>query len=102
MSYWNILLVDSSASMSSNKNSVNKGIVDLFIDQKDNTDRFTFLTFDTDVNLIVDSKFNEIMPEDIINAIKNVGLTALYDAIGYVYEMVMQVNSINSENICSL
>jgi Mg-chelatase subunit ChlD len=99
MSYWNILLVDSSASMSSNKNSVNKGIVDLFIDQKDNTDRFTFLTFDTDVNLIVDSKFNEIMPEDIINAIKNVGLTALYDAIGYVYEMVMQVNSINSENI---
>ena len=45
MSFWNIALVDSSASMTSNQDSVNKGIIDLFNDQHDNTDRFTFITF---------------------------------------------------------
>lgn len=99
MSYWNILLVDSSASMTSNKDSVDKGIIDLFIEQKDNTDRFTFLTFNTEVNLIVDACFNEISPKEIVNAIKNVGLTSLYDAIGYVYEMIIPVNSNNPKNI---
>jgi Mg-chelatase subunit ChlD len=99
MSYWNILLVDSSASMSSNSEAVNKGIVDLFTVQKDNTDRFTFLTFNTEVNLIIDANFNEIMPEDITSAIKNNGLTALYDAVGYVYEMIIPVDSNKPENI---
>tara|TARA_B100000768_G_C11282289_1_gene379364 strand:+ start:3670 stop:4317 length:648 start_codon:yes stop_codon:yes gene_type:complete len=88
MSAWNILLVDSSASMSSNEVSVNKGIIDLLMDQQDNKDRFTFLTFNTDVKYVIDSKFNEINGDDIINSIVNTGLTALYDAVGHVYEMI--------------
>ena len=99
MSYWNILLIDSSASMSSNSEAVNKGIVDLFNENKDNNDRFTFLTFNTEVNIIVDANFNEIIPEDITRAIVNKGLTALYDAIGYVYEMIIPVDSNRPENI---
>jgi Mg-chelatase subunit ChlD len=89
MSAWNILLVDSSASMSSNVDTVNKGIVDLFIEQKENKDRFTFLTFNTDVKCVIDADFNEINCENIISNIVNHGLTALYDAVGHVYEMVL-------------
>jgi Mg-chelatase subunit ChlD len=89
MSAWNILLVDASASMSSNVESVNKGIIDLFIDQEENKDRFTFLTFNTDVQCVIDADFNEINSENIIKNIINHGLTALYDAIGHVYEMVL-------------
>ena len=92
MSSWNIALVDSSASMTSNQNSVNKGIIDLFNDQRDNTDRFTFITFNTIVKNIADANFNEINCEDIINSILNVGLTALYDAIGHVYKMIIAEN----------
>lgn len=99
MSYWNIVLIDSSASMSSNSEAVNKGIIDLFNEHKDNKDRFTFLTFNTEVNMIVDANFNEIMPKDITSAIINKGLTALYDAIGYVYEMIIPVDSNRPENI---
>jgi len=89
MSVWNILLVDASASMSSNVESVNKGIVDLFIEQQENKDRFTFLTFNTDVQCVIDADFNEINSENIIKNIVNHGLTALYDAVGHVYEMVL-------------
>lgn len=89
MSAWNILLVDASASMSSNVESVNKGIVDLFVEQKENKDRFTFITFNTCINSVIDADFNEIKCENIINCIINQGLTALYDAIGHVYEMVL-------------
>ncbi len=92
MSFWNIALVDSSASMTSNQDSVNKGIIDLFNDQHDNTDRFTFITFNTVVKNIADANFNEIKCEDIINSILNVGLTALYDAIGHVYKMIIAEN----------
>tara|TARA_B100000767_G_C19692627_1_gene504702 strand:+ start:152 stop:799 length:648 start_codon:yes stop_codon:yes gene_type:complete len=89
MSTWNILLVDASASMSSNVDSVNKGIVDLFIEQKENKDRFTFLTFNTSVQCVIDTDFNEINCENVINCIVNQGLTALYDAVGHVYEMIL-------------
>lgn len=89
MSAWNILLVDASASMFSNVDSVNKGIVDLFIEQEENKDRFTFLTFNTDIQCLIDTDFNEINPENIIRRIVNHGLTALYDAVGHVYEMVL-------------
>lgn len=99
MSYWNIVLIDSSASMSSNSEAVNKGIIDLFNEHKDNKDRFTFLTFNTEVNMIADANFNEIMPEDITGAVQNRGLTALYDAVGYVYEMIIPVDSNKPENI---
>lgn len=90
MSAWNILLVDASASMSSNVESVNKGIVDLFVEQKENKDRFTFLTFNTDVECVIDADFNEINCENVINCIVNKGLTALYDAVGHVYKMVLE------------
>ncbi len=86
---WNILLIDASASMSSNSESVNKGIIDLFMEQKDNEERFTFLTFNTDVKCVIDTKFNKINSRYIINSITNKGLTSLYDAIGYVYEMIV-------------
>lgn len=89
MSIWNILLVDASASMSSNAESVNKGIVDLFVEQEANKDRFTFLTFNTNVRRVIDADFNEINCENIIRNIVNHGLTALYDAVGHVYEMVL-------------
>ena len=89
MSSWNILLVDASASMSSNVDSVNKGIVDLFIEQRENKDRFTFLTFNTSVQCVIDKDFNEINCENVINCIVNQGLTALYDAVGHVYEMIL-------------
>lgn len=89
MSVWNILLVDASASMSSNTETVNKGIVDLFVEQKENKDRFTFLTFNTDINNVIDADFNEINCENILGCIVNQGLTALYDAMGHVYEMVL-------------
>lgn len=89
MSAWNILLVDASASMSSNVESVNKGIVDLFVEQKDNKDRFTFLTFNTAINSVIDADFNEINCENVTRYIVNQGLTALYDAVGHVYEMVL-------------
>ena len=89
MSIWNILLVDASASMSSNAESGNKGIVDLFVEQEANKDRFTFLTFNTNVRRVIDADFNEINCENIIRNIVNHGLTALYDAVGHVYEMVL-------------
>lgn len=89
MSFWNILLVDASASMTSNVESVNKGIVDLFVEQKENKDRFTFLTFNTEVNNVIDADFNEINSENILGCIVNQGLTALYDAVGHVYDMVL-------------
>ena len=89
MSAWNILLVDASASMSSNVESVNKGIIDLFVEQEENKDRFTFLTFNTGIQCVIDADFNEINSENIIKNIINHGLTALYDAIGHVYEMVL-------------
>jgi Mg-chelatase subunit ChlD len=90
MPVWNIILVDSSASMSSNVESVNKGIVDLFVEQKENRDRFTFLTFNTDITYVIDADFNEINCENILGCIVNQGLTALYDAVGHVYEMVLK------------
>jgi len=89
MSTWNILVVDTSASMTSNIDSVNKGIVDLFVEQKDNIDRFTFLTFNTDIHCAIDRHFNEIECETVIKYIVNKGLTALYDAVGHVYEMII-------------
>lgn len=95
MSVWNILLVDASASMSSNVESVNKGIVDLFTEQKENKDRFTFLTFNTCINLVIDADFNEINCENITGFIVNRGLTALYDAVGHVYEMILNECSKN-------
>ena len=61
MSFWNIALVDSSASMTSNQDSVNKGIIDLFSDQRDNTDRFTFITFNTVVKNIADATDQDIV-----------------------------------------
>tara|TARA_B110000971_G_C20019906_1_gene505806 strand:- start:200 stop:850 length:651 start_codon:yes stop_codon:yes gene_type:complete len=88
MTTWNILLVDSSASMFSNKDSVDKGISNLFSEQQNNTDRFTFLTFNTAVKPIIDAKFSEISYLEVINSITNTGLTALYDAIGHVYELI--------------
>lgn len=90
MSIWNILLVDASASMTSNVESVNKGIVDLFVEQKENKDRFTFLTFNTEVNNVIDADFNEINCENILRCIVNQGLTALYDALGHVYEIILK------------
>jgi Mg-chelatase subunit ChlD len=95
MSAWNILLVDTSASMSSNKEEVNKGIIDLFTEQKNNTDRFTFLTFNTNFEIIADSGFDEINCEFILNSILNRGLTSLYDSIGYVYEMIIKETVVN-------
>lgn len=92
MSAWNILLVDTSASMSSNKQAVNQGIIDLFTEQKNNTDRFTFLTFNTNFKIIADSGFDEIDYEFILSSILNTGLTSLYDSIGYVYEMIIKEN----------
>lgn len=92
MSAWNILLVDTSASMSSNKEAVNKGIIDLFTEQKNNTDRFTFLTFNTNFEIIADSGFDEINYEFILSSILNTGLTSLYDSIGHVYEMIIKEN----------
>lgn len=92
MSAWNILLVDTSASMSSNKQAVNQGIIDLFAEQKNNTDRFTFLTFNTNFKIIADSGFDEIDYEFILSSILNTGLTSLYDSIGHVYEMIIKEN----------
>lgn len=90
MTTWNILLVDASASMSSNVDSVNKGIVELFTEQKYNLDRFTFLTFNTCVQCVIDASFNEINCEKVISCIVYQGLTALYDGLGYVYEMILK------------
>lgn len=99
MSIWNILLVDASASMSSNVDSVNEGIAELFTEQKENRDRFTFLTFNTTVQCIIDANFNEINCEYVTSCIVNQGLTALHDGIGHVYEMILDASRLENVTV---
>lgn len=89
MAFWNILAVDTSASMLSNLDSMKKGIIDLFKEQEKNKDRFTFITFNSVVNEIIDLNFNEVNYDDIIKNLNIKGMTALYDSIGYVYEKIL-------------
>jgi len=93
---WNILLVDKSASMLINFKTVKKGIENLIKEQieNDSKDRFTLIAFSSDVVEIKDEYFPNISPVEDSQILGN-GTTALYDAIGYVYEKIIESSEVN-------
>lgn len=94
--HWNILLVDKSASMLINFNTVKKGIENLIKEQIEtgSTNRFTLIAFSSDVVEIKDEYFPDVSPLEDSQILGN-GTTALYDAIGYVYEKIIESSEVN-------
>lgn len=91
MPNWDILILDKSASMTSNKISLVNGFNELITEQKsEKSDNFfTVITFNDEVELYKEDKiknFTLMKNTDIITR----GTTALYDAIGYAYNMILQ------------
>jgi hypothetical protein len=90
MSNWNILVLDRSASMLSQKQRLIEGYNNLVNEQKEqgSTDKFTVIGFNTGVKTIKDEYFPNVSimnDEDFITQ----GCTALLDAIGTVYNIIL-------------
>tara|TARA_B100000035_G_C21025704_1_gene566121 strand:- start:212 stop:877 length:666 start_codon:yes stop_codon:yes gene_type:complete len=91
MSSWDILILDKSASMIENKKSLIDGFNDLVLEQQKekSSNLFTVVMFNHEVDLFKEDKFenfrlfknSDILPK---------GTTALYDAIGTVYDIILQ------------
>ena len=91
MSNWNILVLDKSASMLSKKQTLIEGYNNLVSEQKEqgSKDKFTVLCFNTNVKIIKDEYFpNVSMMND--NEFNCQGCTALLDAIGMVYNIILE------------
>lgn len=90
MSNWNILVLDKSASMSSKKQTLIEGYNNLVNEQKEqgSKDKFTVIGFNTEVKMIKDEYFPNvsIMNDSEFNC---QGCTALLDAIGMVYNTIL-------------
>jgi len=88
---WDILILDKSGSMINNKSDIISGFNELVRDQKaqNSTNLFTAITFNNEVELLKEGTFpnvSEIEDDDItVN-----GMTALLDAIGYVYTIIIK------------
>ena len=90
MTNWNILVLDRSASMLSQKQKLVEGYNNLVNEQKEqgSTDKFTVIGFNTEVKIIKNEFFPNVSnmdPEDFITQ----GCTALLDAIGMVYNTIL-------------
>ena len=91
MTNWDILLLDKSGSMINNKNDLIVGFNELVNEQKkEKSDNlFTVFTFNNKVELLKEDKFQNF--EEIDNtSIITKGTTALYDAIGKAYDMILE------------
>lgn len=87
---WDILVVDKSASMIHNTEDIKKGFNELIKEQteQESENRFTVIAFNTDVEIISDDIFTKT--PDVIDELTNVkGLTALLDAIGKAYSLIL-------------
>ena len=90
MSNWDILVLDKSGSMFQNKKDLINGFNELVSEQKQekSTNLFTVITFNDVVEVFMEESFpnvSEIKESDIITK----GTTALLDAIGEVYDMIL-------------
>jgi len=91
MANWDILLLDKSASMISSKNEMIKGFNELVREQKsqNSTNLFTVITFNQEVEILKEETFpnvKEIEGADIMLK----GSTALLDAVGTAYDMILK------------
>lgn len=94
MSNWDILVLDNSASMSKNKKDLVDGFNNLVLEQKaeKSTNLLTVITFNNRVEVFKEETFpnvSKIEDSDIITK----GSTALLDAVGEVYEMILNNNN---------
>jgi hypothetical protein len=91
MSNWNILVLDRSASMLLNKDKIINGYSELVKEQKEqgSTDKFTVVGFNTEVKIIKDEVFPNVS-EMSENEFYTVGRTALLDAVGTVYDIILK------------
>tara|TARA_B100000965_G_scaffold243092_1_gene204026 strand:+ start:2509 stop:3192 length:684 start_codon:yes stop_codon:yes gene_type:complete len=88
---WDILIVDKSASMVHNISDIKRGFSELIEEQmkQESENRFTVIAFNTDVEILTDDIFVNTI--DVKDEITNVnGLTALLDAIGQAYELILK------------
>lgn len=91
MANWDILLLDISASMIENKKDLINGFNNLINEQKrEKSDNlFTVITFNNKVELFKQDKFENFEVIDSTDIIPK-GTTALYDAIGNAYDMILE------------
>ena len=91
MTNWDILLLDKSGSMIDNKTDLINGFNELINEQKkeESDNLFTVLTFNNEVELFKEGKFQNFQEIDN-NSIITKGSTALYDAIGNAYDMILK------------
>lgn len=98
MSNWDILVLDKSASMFKNKKDLIDGFNNLVLEQQveKSTNLLTVITFNNRVEVFKEETFpnvSKIEDSDIITK----GSTALLDAVGEVYDMIL--NNDNYTNI---
>tara|TARA_B100000287_G_scaffold354109_1_gene344142 strand:- start:493 stop:1137 length:645 start_codon:yes stop_codon:yes gene_type:complete len=93
---WNILLIDLSSSMYENIDKIKAGYEDLIREQTVNnsTNRITVLSFNSNVKILRDEFFPNVTKLEDAD-LKTSGLTALLDAIGYIYKMILEDNIYN-------
>jgi uncharacterized protein YegL len=91
MANWDILLLDKSESMMQNKKDLIEGFNELVNEQKEkgSDNLFTVLTFNNEVELFKEDKFENFEKIDNTDIITK-GSTALYDAIGNAYDMILE------------
>lgn len=87
---WDILIIDNSASMSLNKKDIVEGFNNLLSQQQkeNSTNLFTVISFNDTVELFKEGKFTDISEIDYDEIITK-GKTALFDAVGEVYDMIL-------------
>lgn len=100
MNIWDILVLDRSASMLSKKNSLREGYNNLVSEQikQGSKSKFTVYAFNTIVDIIKDEVFPNVseLHEDEFNTF---GCTALLDAVGNVYDTILQNTEYEKINI---
>jgi len=93
ISNWNILVLDRSASMLLNKDKIINGYSELVKEQQEqgSTDKFTVVGFNNIVKIIKDEVFPTVS-EMSENEFYTIGQTALLDAIGTVYDIILKTS----------
>ena len=95
--FTNVIVIDASGSMSSKRESVRKGLRDLFKEIKKQAKRDSDVKFNTivvdfsgngDIRTLVESSDPSALTKEMANDYDVRGLTALYDAIGYAFNKV--------------
>tara|TARA_B110000093_G_scaffold177108_1_gene213605 strand:+ start:2331 stop:3032 length:702 start_codon:yes stop_codon:yes gene_type:complete len=94
---WDILIVDRSASMVDNIDNIKKGFKELIDEQikQKSENRFTVMGFNTSVKILSDDMFPEI-PDVSDEIVKVGGMTALLDAVGNAYNLILKQNKLKS------